>query len=141
MANIRINPKIVKFYPPELNLFRQTKMDEPDEYFLQVVTTCSQSNMRAAGHAPFPSSPDGDGVFRLTIYIKEDESLPGYEYPTPVVHSLELGSVEFEDGEGLFEVAVAMKSDSEAPGETKPVKKSTVRSTDADEDSRPILEV
>ena len=126
------------FYQLKIQLVRRRVLDQSDAFFLHAITFCPFTNLRANGYA---LRPEGDQI-EVTLFISEDPELPNYEFETPVVHSINLGSFPSGKSNGQFEVKVLLQSgpisrDGTQPGE-KPVAETTVSSTSADEDSKPI---
>ncbi|MCB0552719.1 MAG: hypothetical protein KDD02_04135 [Phaeodactylibacter sp.] len=127
----------MKLYKPQVQLVRRRKLDEPDEYYLHSVTFCGRTSYRADGHSPIPEQADADGVLSVSLAIVQDPALPDFEYLTPVVHTISLGSPVANGQELIVEVSasdgVASRSTTSEGDPT-----TTVSSVDADEDSRPI---
>lgn len=127
----------MKLYKPQVQLVRRPKLDEPDEYFLHAVTFCGRTSYRSDGHSPIPAQADADGVLSVVLAIVQDPELPDFDYLTPVVHTLSLGSPVAKGQELIVEVSasdgIASRS---TTSESDPT--TTVSSVDADEDSRPI---
>lgn len=124
----------MKLYKPQVQLVRRTRIDEPDEYFLHAVTFCGRTSYRAGGHSPIPATVNADGLLAVELSIVQDPALPDFEYLTPVVHTIALGS-PVAQGEELI-VAVSLADGTSARATSNPT--TTVSSMDADEDSRPI---
>lgn len=135
----------MKFYKPQVQLVRRSIMDEPDQYFLHAVTFCPRTSFRADGHAPVAEAIAENGVLPVDLYIQQDAALPDFEYITPVVHTVELGSLPFEEEDGVIAVNVFVKKNDQVLERTAPPTDpddpdatSTVSPTEADEDDRPM---
>ncbi|MFN0215054.1 MAG: hypothetical protein ACKVT2_12430 [Saprospiraceae bacterium] len=135
----------MKFFKPQVQLARQTILDEPDAYYLHVVTFCPRTSFRADGYSV--SDADlAEGIFTVTVKLLQDPELPDFDYITPVVHTLALGGIAFPGGEGWIEVQVmgAVPGGAAAGGRGEPATttktggKGTVSTTDADNKSKPI---
>ncbi|MBL7809123.1 MAG: hypothetical protein JNN28_14985 [Saprospiraceae bacterium] len=95
----------MKFFYPQVQLARETVLDEPDTYYLHVVTFCPRTCFRANGHELDTSELD-KGKYKVRIKLRQDPTLPDFDYITPVVHTLALGGIAFPGGEGEIEVSV-----------------------------------
>ena len=95
----------MKFFQPIIQLAREPMLDEPDAYFLHVVTLCPHTSFRANGHE-VDSGELSNGKYIVRVKLLQDPNLPDYPYITPVVHTLALGSIDFPGGEGVVEVTV-----------------------------------
>ena len=136
----------MELYQPQVRLFVQRNFDEPDEYFLHSVTYCPSISYRADGHRPIPAELDGDGAWVVGLKIRKDPAIPDFRGASPVVHTVALGSApgEAEDVPVKVELWVeeeGPRARSIAAGdEEKPKTTSTVSTTSASEESRPIRE-
>ena len=137
----------MKFFHPQVQLAREIVFDEPDAYYLHVVTFCPRSCFRADGHE-VDDSELANGKYRVRIKIRQDPALPNFEYITPLVHTLELGGIAFPSGEGEIEVTVigeilegtsgATRSVGPLPTTTKTGGTTTVGTTGSDGKTKPI---
>ena len=134
----------MKFFHPQIQLARESVFDQPDIYFLHVVTFCPRTSFRADGFA-FDDSALADNLYKVIVKLRQDPALPDYEYITPVVHTLALGSIAFPDGEGDIQVqvqGVALPRDSGGSRDVDPPTQTggtgTVGTTTAEDKSRPI---
>ncbi|MDX2134739.1 MAG: hypothetical protein SFV52_08135 [Saprospiraceae bacterium] len=137
----------MKFFHPQIQLARTAVLDQPDAYFLHVVTFCPRTSFRADGYETDRQDLP-DGKFSVRIKLQQDPALPDLPYITPVVHTLALGNIDFPDGEGFFEVTVtgavleetfATAREVPPPTKTKTGGTGTVGTTGADADTKPIL--
>lgn len=137
----------MKFFNPQLQLVRERRINEPDAYFLHVVTFCPRTSYRADGVELVGFGPNNEtqeeGVFKVKVKIKQDAALLDFEYITPVIHTFSIGSVAFLEGEGWFEVQVVgtqlQKSGTVTrDGDPKTGGVGAVGSATADDKSRPI---
>ena len=123
---------------PQLRLFVDRSFDEPDAYTLHAVTLCKRTSFRADGHLPLPAALEENGVWKITLKIKQDETLPDFVADTPVVHSLKLGPLPEEAEEAQIKVELQVEQLVQQRGvaeEEKP--KAEIHTTSAQEDSRP----
>ena len=136
-------------FHPTLHLARETILDAPDAYYLHVVTFCPRSRFRANGHeiVGFHAENTIEGSYKIKVKLLEDAALPDLDVLTPVVHTLDLGSVAFPEGEGWFEVQVIGETlDTSGggvlsrSGEPKTGGTGAVKTTTATNKSRPIDE-
>lgn len=138
----------MKFFKPQIQLVREPVLDRPDAYSMHVVTFCNRTNYRADGFSVNDSDLN-DGLYRVTVNLIQDPSLPDFQYITPVVHTFNLGSIAFPGGEGWFEVQVtgavieatptAANRDGNPPTTTtKTGGTGTVSTSDADGLTRPV---
>jgi hypothetical protein len=135
----------MKFFKPQVQLARQSILDAPDAYFLHIVTFCPRTCFRADGYS-VSSANLAQGIYNVQINLLQDASLPDFGYITPVVHTLNLGSIAFPGGEGLIEVQVqgvmhsepGIDRDPTTPPTTKTGGTGTVSTSDADSNPRPI---
>lgn len=156
----------MKFYKPQLQLARTNSLNAEGafetNYTLHAITLCRRTSFRAAGYEL--GEQVRDGVFPVTLHIRQDADMPDLEYITPVVHTIELGAIDADEEEVLVEVHVkvevlegspavladvehGMRSRSTTPASsssttqtsttTKTGTKATVSSSDADDESRP----
>ena len=138
----------MKFFQPQIQLAREAVLDEPDAYFLHVITFCPRTCFRADGHET-DGSELANGLYKVILYLCQDPSLPDYNYITPIVHTLALGSIDFPGGEGNIEVQVrgvvleddgsGMRGGAKPPATpTNTGGRGTVGTTGADSISKPI---
>ncbi len=135
----------MKFFHPQIQLARETVLDEPDAFYLHIVTFCPRTCFRADGYEVDDSELSG-GKYKVQIKLRQDPALPDFGYITPVVHTIALGSIAFPGGEGEIEVqvqgAVMESGGSGTRGDTNPPTKTggtgTVGTTGADSTSKPI---
>ena len=138
----------MKFFHPQIQLARETVLDEPDAYYLHIVTFCPRSCFRADGYST-DAGELADGLLKVSINLRQDPELPDFEYITPVVHTLALGSIDFPGGEGAIRIQVlgavptggspGASRDANPPATTtKTGGTGTVSTSDADDKSRPI---
>ncbi|MBC7777969.1 MAG: hypothetical protein H7246_21220 [Phycisphaerae bacterium] len=135
----------MKFFKPQAQLARETILDEPDLFYLHVVTFCPRTRFREAGHE-IDLSELSQNRCKVIVKLREDSNLPDFFYITPVVHTFPLTGVVFPAGEGEIEVqvvgAVLETGGSEGRGtpttKTKTGGSGTVSTTTADSNPRPI---
>lgn len=138
----------MKFFHPQIQLARETVFDEPDAFYLHIVTFCPRTCFRADGYST-EAGELANGLYKVSIKLLQDMALPDFGYITPVVHTIALGSIDFPGGEGEIEVqvlgAVLEEGSSSTRGATNPPKsttktggKGTVSTTSAEDKSRPI---
>lgn len=138
----------MKFFQPQIQLVRETHFDEPDGYYLHVVTFCPRTSFCPDGFSTDDAALS-EGVYRVIVKIQQDPALPDFEFITPVVHTISLGNIAFPNAEGWIDVqvqgAVFQEPAVAARGETKPpattVKTGgtgTVSTTNAQDIVRPI---
>jgi hypothetical protein len=127
----------MKFYHPQVQLVRERILDEPDQFVLHAVTFCPKTNLKANGHA----LQAGDNAVDVSLFITEDPDLPDFDFITPVVHTIRLGSFSSGRSEGEFRVSVVVQKSAISRGmmaEDKPKAQTTVSSTSAAEDDKPV---
>lgn len=134
----------MKFFHPQIQLARETVLDEPDAYFLHVVTFCPRTCFREDGHE-IDLSELAQNRCIVTVKLREDPTLPDFYYITPVVHTFLLSGVVFPAGEGEIKVQVVGAVLEEGSGTrnvtpttTKTGGAGTVSTTTADANPRPI---
>lgn len=135
----------MKFFKPQVQLVREKSLDPPDAYSMHIVTFCDKTNYRADGYS-VDDSELSTGLYRVTVNLVQDSNLPEFNYITPVVHTMDLGFIDFPDEEGWFEVQVlgAVIEPSSANRADPPTTTTktggtgTVSTSDADDKSRPI---
>lgn len=134
----------MKLFKPQVQIFRRRMWEQPDEFFLHAVTFCPRTPFKANGY----SIDKEENVIRVSLQIIKDPAAPDFEYLTPIVHTISLGSFEDQSDEGEIDVAVVIESPvlsrggNEPPkSESTPAAQTTVKSTSADEDSRPVLDL
>lgn len=139
----------MKFFHPQVQLACETHLDEPTAYYLHVVTFCPRTNFRADGFLINDSDLLTEGIYTVEVNLRQDPALPDFDYITPVVHTLALGSIPFPMGEGLIEVQVkgavfdapasGARANTKPPStKTKTGGKGAVSTVDADNKSRPM---
>lgn len=137
----------MKFFKPQIQLARERQLDAPSLYYVHVVTFCPRTSFRADGHT-IDDEDLHSGLYRVTVNLLEDTTLPDMEYITPVVHTIDLGEIEFPDGEGWIEVGVAgvdveeeerSARNNNPTTTTKTGGKGTVSTTEAEDKTRPIM--
>ena len=135
------------FFHPTLHLSREIILDAPDAYYLHIITFCPRSRFRANGHeiVGFHAENTIENSYKIKVKLLEDAALPDLDVLTPVVHTLDLGSVAFPEGEGWFEVQVTGEtldtsggSVLNRAGEPKTGGTGAVKTTTASDKSRPI---
>ena len=133
----------MKFYQPQIQLAREHVLDMPDAFYIHVITFCRYTNFRANGFTT-DASDLANGNYSVNIYLLQDSTIPEFDYITPVVHTIALGSIAFPGGEGWIKVQVLGDVPSD-PGardtnppaaETKTGGAGTVSTTCSDDKSR-----
>ena len=114
-------------------MIKKTHVDAPNVYYLHCITYFNKTNLEAAGHLPISSDLDEDGRATIVLRIKENPDLPEFRCLTPVVHTIELGTMPFGDEEGLIRVII--RGGGKDPGGSG---ESTASTTSSDEDEKPI---
>lgn len=138
----------MKFFKPQVQLARETVLDEPDAFYLHIVTFSPRTNFRADGYSVSDANL-AEGIYNVTVNLVQDTALPDFDYITPVVHTIALGSIAFPELEGWIQVqvmgAVPEEPSSGARGDTNPPTTTTktggtgtVSTSDADNKSRPV---
>ncbi len=133
----------MKFFQPYIQLAREPMLDEPDAYFLHVVTLCPRSSFRANGFEA-DDSKLSEGKYIVRVKLLQDPQLPDYPYITPVAHTLALGSIAFPAGEGIVEVTVVgdiIAAASSATRDAEPPKTggtSSTGTTGSDTPTKPV---
>jgi hypothetical protein len=135
----------MKFFKPQVQLARETILDQPDLFYLHVVTFCPRTRFREDGHE-IDLTELSQNRCKVLVNLQEDPNLPDFYYITPVAHTFPLTGVVFPAGEGEIEVqvigAVLEMGGSEARGnpttKTKTGGSGTVSTTTADSNPRPI---
>lgn len=138
----------MKFFHPQIQLARETVLDQPDAFYLHIVTFCPRTCFRADGYTT-DAGELADGLFKVSIQLLQDPALPDFAYITPVVHTIALGGIAFPGGEGAIQVqvlgAVTEGGTAGTRGATNPPTTTTktggtgtVSTSDADDKSRPI---
>lgn len=134
----------MKFYKPQVQLVRKTILNQIPEYSIHAVTFCHRANFVADG---FSTNDDelAEGKYKVTLNVQQDPNLPDFTYITPVVHVVSLGPIDFGGQEGVIEVQVeggSLPDHAIPPGGGRSNggsgTKSTVSTTDADTDTRPM---
>lgn len=132
--------KIMKFLKPQVQLVRKRMEKNTDEYFLHAVTFCDSTNIRANGHElPLPTL-NKDGKYEVNLLAIQDTDLPNHNYLTPIVHSIDLGSLPFgdEDGEILVTLYIEEKGILLRGDNNRPAGQGSVSTASADEEGKPI---
>ncbi|HRI62178.1 MAG TPA: hypothetical protein PK228_20700 [Saprospiraceae bacterium] len=136
----------MKFFKPQVQLARESVLDEPDLFYLHVVTFCPRTRFREDGHE-IDLAELSQNRCKVSVKLREDSNVPDFFYITPVVHTFPLTGVVFPGGEGEIEVQVvgavleagASGARSDPPTTTtKTGGKDTVSTTTADTNPRPI---
>jgi hypothetical protein len=126
----------MKFFDPQIQLTRWARAGQPDSYSIHVVTFCPKTTYAADGHT-IDNSQLGQDLFKLRVKLRTDNALPEMDYITPVVHTIDLGPIDFPNELGgwiqveVFGVQASDRSGG-SPGGVR-----TVSSTDSDDKSRP----
>lgn len=136
----------MKFFHPQIQLVRELILDAPDVFFLHIVTFCPRTCFRANGHST-DAGQLANGLYKVSINLIQDTALPDFDYITPVVHTIALGSIAFPSGEGEIEVTVlgtviedsaASERSTDPKTKTKTGGAGTVSTISADKKTRPI---
>ncbi len=88
-------------------------------YMIHVVTWMDQTRFVADGYDTLPTTATSH-VFPVTLFIREDETVPDMTLLTPVVHTLVLTDVPISATDPFIEVSVVNSNDSSLIGKTKP---------------------
>lgn len=133
------------YFLPQIELGREIVLDEPDAFYLHVITVCPRTNFRAGSHQ-FDNSDLGNGIFKVTLTLEQDPTMLDLAFDTPVVFTLELGSIPFPDEEGIVSVDViipdtltggaANRTESDPPPPTKT--SGSASSSQAKDNPKPI---
>ncbi|WP_421796042.1 hypothetical protein [Haliscomenobacter sp.] len=94
----------MKFFHPVIQLGKESG-ELADNYFLHVVTFCPRSNFQADGFSVNNEHVD-NGLLKVTVKVKQAAAMPNYEFITPVVHSIDLGAINFPIVDSTIEVTV-----------------------------------
>lgn len=95
----------MKFFHPQIQLARESMFDQPDAYFVHVVTFCPRTSFRADGFST-DAGELANGLYKVVVKLRQDPALPDFESITPVVHTIALGNIAFPGGEGDVQVQV-----------------------------------
>ena len=134
----------MKFFHPVLQLGKESG-ELADKYFLHVVTFCPRSNFQADGFS-INNANLASGLLKVTVKLKQVAAMPNYEFITPVVHSIDLGAINFPIVDSDIEVTVigdvlqeptSNARSTDAPTTTKTGGTGTVSTTKADDIIRP----
>ena len=87
-------------------------------YMIHVVTWMDRTKFRADGHETLPSVAS-DGVYTITLKIKEDSSVPDMQLLTPVVHTLTLTGVEIGEEDPFISINLINSTSSADLGKRK----------------------
>lgn len=98
----------MKIAKPQVHL----RFDNTGEvHMIHVITWMDHTKFREDGYDMLPSSAV-DGVFSITLKIKEDNSVPNMDLLTPIVHTIELTAIELNSTDPFIEINVVNTSDS-----------------------------
>lgn len=142
----------MKFFHPQIQVAREIVIDEPDAFFLHVITFCNLTNYCSDGYETPGFGPGNEtraeGLYKVNLKLCQQEALPDFPYITPVVHTIALGSIDFPGGEGEIEVTVlgsvlegggtAARSSDPPRSTIKTGGTGTVGTTGADNFSKPV---
>jgi len=126
----------MKLLKPQVQLVRKTHIDQEDEFSLHVITFLPKTNYKADGY-DVADQLDSDGILPISLYISKDESIPEFNYLTPVVHTFEIGALPFSDGDGMIRVDLVVTG-ARTTGSSGGTHSSTA---DADDDGRPTIDL
>ncbi|MFM9950628.1 MAG: hypothetical protein ACKV1O_22005 [Saprospiraceae bacterium] len=121
----------MQLFKPHAQLIKITDANNPDQYYLHVITNTDLTNYEGDGFSI--GTLDQNGILPVTVKLTINQSIAGFEYITPVVHTIDLGYIAFPNGTGSVEVTLQNTAGGSGNG-----KKNIVRTVDADEDSRPV---
>lgn len=76
-----------------------------DTYHIHVITWFDYTKFRADGHDTLPTAAS-DGVFTITLFVSETNTVPNMQLLTPVIHTLTLTGVELDAEEPMIEVQI-----------------------------------
>ena len=129
----------MKFFQPQVQSIRRTNWEEKDDFFLHAVTICDRTNFKSNGFEPLSDKLDENGVFQVNLVIIQDPTLPDHAYFTPVTHTIPLGKIPFEGNDGEVQVNMfVIELEASREGAEKPKESTTVSTTGADEEDRPL---
>lgn len=94
----------MKFFHPVIQLGKESG-ELADTYFLHVVTFCPRSNFQADSFS-INDEHLAEGKLNVTVKVKQAAKMPNYEFITPVVHSIDLGEINFPFEDSMVEVTV-----------------------------------
>ena len=119
-----------------VNIARITiEEQEKDSFYLHIVTQCPSTIYSENGYT---TEVNGE-LMGVTLSILEDSNVPFFPIQTPVVHSFIITEMPAQSGEGdivINTLIVDNNGDPLASSGNPPT--STVNTTNADEDIRPI---
>src|ERR1044072_5070450 len=79
--------------------------DGEDTYYIHVVTWFDYTKFKADGYDTLSTTPT-EGVFTVTLFVAEDNTVPNMQLLTPVVHTLTLTGVTLTAGNPFIEVEI-----------------------------------
>lgn len=126
----------MNYFEVQVNLLKETHMDQPDKYFLHVTTMTDQTNYIAMGHEPIPTTLNSEGVLPINLKYGIDPNLECLCIATPIVHTLDMGALPASEVDFAIDVNII---DSVSTAGDPPKGKTTVRSSDAKEIERPFI--
>lgn len=126
----------MKLLKPQVQLVKKTHIDQEDEFSLHAITYLPKTNYKADGYE-VANQLDGDGILPIALYISKDESIPEFNYLTPVAHTFDIGTLPFADGEGIVRVDLVVNG-ARTTGGSGGTHTSTA---DSDDDDRPIIDL
>ncbi len=112
---------------PQVHLKRE---NATGVYHIHVVTWLDYSKFKADGFEPISTSAT-DGVFSVTLKVKEDTTVPNMKLLTPIVHTLTLPGVVLTADSPFIEVELVNSADGAKKGKQK------AHMDDADDSSMP----
>lgn len=107
-------------------------------YYLQTITYFNRMGYVANGHKIINNVPDADNTIYVSISVKKLADFPAFEAATPVVHTIDLGIVDFGDREGYVEVELFVEKDPIFATRSGGGKKSRTNTSTASKDIKPI---
>lgn len=107
------------------------KVNSNNTYHIHVITWMDQTRFCEDGHEDLPSVDD-EGVFTVTLRIKESSTVPDMNLLTPVIHTLTLTGINLTTEAPFLEVQVVNSSNSNSF-----VGKRKMHKDDADDSAMP----
>ena len=135
----------MKFYKPQVELAKIVDPNAPTEFVLHSVIFCRYTNYKANGYETDLTDLE-DGVVAVTLKLDQDINLPEFEFITPVVHTINLGAINFPEGDGWIDIDVVgavIEEEGEGRGTdtvsktTKPGSKTTVSTAHSTTKTKP----
>ena len=100
----------MQIFSPQVQLFHELDAEGNDEYQMHIVTFADFTNFKESGYQLVSTTPDENNTVKVELFIQEDPDRPRFYCLNPIVHTIDLGPIDF-DGDGFIETEIVLQAE------------------------------